>query len=123
MYQMNVSSGNPVWDHTWVTELVRRVTTRLSGHTVGLGELLQESLEGAFSISKRIKIAIPFWPFNAQEDTGVPFHWNFNSILRRDHLKNFLLPSRLWVGRRKEPILGYVPKNDEKNNLVREGLI
>ena len=24
---------------------------------------------------------------NAQEDTGVPFHRNFNSILRRDHQK------------------------------------
>ena len=24
---------------------------------------------------------------------------------------------------RKEPILGYVPKNDEKNNLVHKGLI
>ena len=24
---------------------------------------------------------------------------------------------RLWVGRRQEPILGYVPKNDEKKNL------
>ena len=24
-------------------------------------------------------------PFTAQEDTGVPFHQNFNSILRRDH--------------------------------------
>ena len=23
--------------------------------------------------------------FNAQEDTGAPFHGNFNSILRRDH--------------------------------------
>ena len=33
--------------------------------------------------------------------------------LRRDHQKNFLWASRLWVGRRKEPILGYVPKNDE----------
>ena len=30
---------------------------------------------------------------------------------------------RLWVGRRKEPILGYVPKNEEKNNLVHKGLI
>ena len=29
-------------------------------------------------------------PFNAQEDPGVPFHWNFNSILRRDHQKIFL---------------------------------
>ena len=29
-----------------------------------------------------------FWPFDAQEDAGVPFHRNFNSILRRDHEKN-----------------------------------
>ena len=27
-------------------------------------------------------------PFNAQEDSGVPFHWNFNSIVRMDHQKN-----------------------------------
>ena len=27
-------------------------------------------------------------PFNAQEVTGVPFHGNFSSILRRDHQKN-----------------------------------
>ena len=44
------------------------------------------------------------------------------SILRRDHQKNFLWASRLWVGRQKEPILGYVPKNDEKNNSVHKGL-
>ena len=30
---------------------------------------------------------------------------NFDFNLRRDHQKNFLLASRLWVGRRKEPIL------------------
>ena len=40
-----------------------------------------------------------------QEDTGGPFHQNFNFILRRDHQKNFLWASRLWVGRRKEPML------------------
>ena len=61
-------------------------------------------------------------PFNAQEDTGVSFHRNYNSILRRHHQKNFLWALRLWVGRRKEPILGYVPKNDEEKNLVHKGL-
>ena len=30
---------------------------------------------------------------------------------------------RLWVGRRKEPILGYVPKNDEKKNSGDKGLM
>ena len=31
---------------------------------------------------------IPFiQPFNAQEDTGIPFQRNFNSILRRDNKK------------------------------------
>ena len=29
-------------------------------------------------------------------------------------IENFLWAPRLWVGRRKEPILGYVTKNDEK---------
>ena len=47
------------------------------------------------------------------------------SILRRDHQNNFLWASRLWVGSRKEPILGYVPKNDEKkkNNSGSKRLI
>ena len=36
--------------------------------------------------------------------------------------KNFLWASRLWVGRRKEPILDYVPKNYEKKNSVHKGL-
>ena len=36
----------------------------------------------------------------------------------RDHRKNILWASRLWVGRRKEPILGYVPKNDEKKEFM-----
>ena len=36
--------------------------------------------------------------------------------------KKILWASRLWVGRRKEPILGYVPKNDEKKNSVHKGL-
>ena len=27
-------------------------------------------------------------PFNAQQDTGIPFHRNFNFILRREHKKN-----------------------------------
>ena len=58
-------------------------------------------------------------PFNAQEDTGVPFHRNLNSILRRDHQKNFQWASRLWVGRRKESILCYVPKNIEKNWSIK----
>ena len=61
-------------------------------------------------------------PFNVQEDTGVTFYRNFNSILRRDRQKNFLWPPRLWAGRRKEPILGYVPKNVEKKNLVHKGV-
>ena len=45
-------------------------------------------------------------PSNVQQDTGIPFHRNFNSILRRDHQKHFQWASRLWVGRRKELILG-----------------
>ena len=37
--------------------------------------------------------------------------------------KKFLWASRLWVGRRKEPISGYVMKNDEKNYSAANGLI
>ena len=40
----------------------------------------------------------------------------------RDHKKNFLWASQLWVGRRKEPILGYVPKNNENENSGSNGL-
>ena len=38
-------------------------------------------------------------------------------------IKKFLGALRLWVGRQKEPILGYVPKNCEKNNSGSNGLI
>ena len=50
------------------------------------------------------------------------FSKTFDFNLRRDHQKNFLWASRLWVGRRKEPILGYVPKSDEKKNSGGKGL-
>ena len=44
----------------------------------------------------------------------------FDFNLRSDHEKNFLWASRLWVGRRKEPILGYVLKNYNKKR-IQEG--
>ena len=46
----------------------------------------------------------------------VTFTKNFDFNLRRDYQKKFLWASRLWVGRRKEPISGYVPKNNEEKN-------
>ena len=39
---------------------------------------------------KKMKIFKLHKPFNAQEDTGGPFHQNLNFILRRDHQKQFL---------------------------------
>ena len=44
------------------------------------------------------------------------FGKNFDINLRKDHQTNFLWAPWLWVGRRKDPILGYVQKNDEKKN-------
>ena len=44
----------------------------------------------------------------------VTFTKSYDFNLRKDHQKIFLWASRLWVGRRKGPILGYIPKNDEK---------
>ena len=41
---------------------------------------------------------------------------NFDFKLRREHRKKLL-----WVGRRKEPILGYLPKNDEKRIHALKG--
>ena len=46
----------------------------------------------------------------------------FDFKIRKDNQKNFQWASRLWVGRRKQPILGYVPKNDEKKNSGGKGL-
>ena len=54
--------------------------------------------------------------------TFLPQYQNFDLNLKRDHQKNFLRASRLWVGRRKEPILGYVPKNCERKNSGSNGL-
>ena len=63
-------------------------------------------------------------PFNAQEDTGVPFHRNFHSILRRDQQKNsYERRTYESVDEKCLSLLGYVPKNDEKKNLVHKGLI
>ena len=55
------------------------------------------------------------------------YYYNINYSIyffyfKKGSSKNFLWASRLWVGRRKEPILGYVPKNDEKKKLVHKEL-
>ena len=44
-------------------------------------------LENYFSSLAQVKIQFRTQPFNTQENTGVNFRWNFNSILRRDHQK------------------------------------
>ena len=46
------------------------------------------------------------------------FSKTFDFNLRRDHQK-ISYERRDWVGRRKEPILGYVPKKDEKKEFRR----
>ena len=51
-----------------------------------------------------------------------PLSPKFKFYFKKGSSKKFLWASRLWVGRRKEPILGYGPKNDEKKNLVHKGL-
>ena len=53
-------------------------------------------------------------PFNPFPPSVASFIKTFDFNFRRDYQKKILWASRLWVGRRKEPILGYVPKNDEK---------
>ena len=55
--------------------------------------------------------------------TRVSLLFEISILLQLDNQENFLLASRLWVGRRKEPILGYVPKKRQKIiNLVHKGL-
>ena len=57
-----------------------------------------------------------FYAAQAANVSAVP-------LPHRDHKKkNFQWGSRLWVGRRKEPILGYVPKNYERKNSGSNGL-
>ena len=51
-----------------------------------------------------------------------PLSPKFQFYFKKGLSKKILWASRLWVGRRKEPILGYVPKDDEKMNLVHKGL-
>ena len=60
-----------------------------------------------------------FKPFMPLCDEFVTYYQKFDFKIRRDHQKNFLWASRLWVGRRKEPISDYVPKNDKKNQAVK----
>ena len=62
----------------------------------------------------KIKIYKFVWPFSSYRVHMASLSKNFDFNLRRDHQKNFLWASRLWVGRRKEPILGYVPKTTKK---------
>ena len=74
--------------------------------------------------SRYIYIYIFFNPFPPSVPIYMAsFSKTFDFNFRRDHQKNFLWASRLWVGRRKEPIVGYVPKNDEKKNSGGKGLI
>ena len=55
-----------------------------------------------------------------QEDMGAPFWPKFQFYFKKGSSKEFSIFKK-WVGRRKEPILRYVPKNDEKK-LVHKGL-
>ena len=51
-----------------------------------------------------------------------PLSPKFQFYFKKGSSKIFLWASHLWVGRRKERVLAYVPKNDEKKNLVHKGL-
>ena len=62
---------------------------------------------------KIYKFIKPFTAYCVQKCTN----WqNFDSKIRSDHQKNFLWVSRLWVGKGKKLISGYVSKNCEKKN-------
>ena len=69
---------------------------------------------------KIYKFVYPFMPLR---DEFAKYCQNLDFKIRRDHQKYFLWGLRLWVGRRKEPILGYVLKNDEKKNSGSKGVI
>ena len=52
----------------------------------------------------------------------VQFGQNFDLKIRRDDEQKFLWAPRLWVCRRKKPILGYISKIYGKNNSGHKGL-
>ena len=74
---------------------------------------------------KKMKIYKFVKSFTSQRAIYDTFSQNFYFNLRRDNNnKKILWASRLWVGRRKEPILAYVPKNyEKKKNSGCKGLI
>ena len=53
----------------------------------------------------------------------MTFCKNFDFNLRRDHQKDSNERRNYESVDKKEPILGYIPKNDEKRNLVLKGLM
>ena len=78
---------------------------------------LNECLRWAFSCKPSLSLFLLIGkPICAQRTRYSTFDQKFNFNLRRDPRKNFLWASHLWVGRRKEPILSYVTKNDEVRN-------
>ena len=52
-----------------------------------------------------------------------PFHKKFQSYFKKGSSKEFPMSVRAYESvDEKSPILGYVPKNDEKKNSVHKGL-
>ena len=63
------------------------MNVRLSQKMQLTAKFCNETIIIWYNYSNSNKFDLYYEPFNAQEDTGVPFHQNFNSILRRDHQK------------------------------------
>ena len=106
-WEYNLKSGNTTW----------KVGNQLEKWEINLKMGIQ--LENGNTNWKWEYILTLYTPW---QDEFFLYFQNFNFKIRKDHQKNFLWESRLWVGRRKEPILGYVPKNDKKKNFVHKGL-
>ena len=68
---------------------------------------------------KRIKlICWHHYPFTAQRAIYGTFGQNFDFHISRDHQKNVIWASRLWVGRREEAIwIRLCPETRRKKNL------
>ena len=69
-----------------------------------------------------MKISKLHLSFNAQEDS-VPFHRNFNSILRKDHQKiSYERRANESVDKNSRLSLVVSPKKTTKKNLVHKGV-
>ena len=75
------------------------------------GMILVEKILGFYNYYNRANSSLPYGNIHSCIDKYFVF------MRKKNHRKIFIWASRLWVGRRSEPILGYISKFDGKKGL------